>query len=54
MVGPKAVSSRARVAEGEERERLWQQMAKLYPPYDRYQERTGAHTIPLVALNPTD
>ena len=54
MVGPKAVSARARVAEGEERERLWQQMAKLYPPYDRYQERAGARTIPVVVLNPTD
>ena len=54
MVGPKAVSARARVAEGEERERLWQQMAALYPPDDRYQERAGARTIPVVVLNPTD
>ena len=35
-------------------ERLWQQMAKLYPSYDRYQERAGARTIPVVVLNPTD
>jgi deazaflavin-dependent oxidoreductase (nitroreductase family) len=48
MIGPKAVSARARVAEGEERERLWQQMAKLYPSYDRYQEHAGARTIPVV------
>jgi deazaflavin-dependent oxidoreductase (nitroreductase family) len=52
MVGPKAVSARARVAEGDERERLWRQMAKLYPPYDRYQERAGARTIPLLVLDP--
>ena len=52
MVGPKAVSARARVAEGEERERLWQQMAKVYPPYDQYQERAGARTIPVVVLDP--
>ena len=52
MVGPKAVSARARVAEGEERERLWAQMAKLYPPYDEYQERAGARTIPVVVLDP--
>jgi deazaflavin-dependent oxidoreductase (nitroreductase family) len=54
MVGPKAVSARARVAEGAERERLWQQMAKLYPPYDQYQERAGGRTIPVVVLDPVD
>lgn len=52
MVGPKPVSARARVAEGEERERLWEQMAKIYPPYDEYQERAGARTIPVVVLDP--
>jgi deazaflavin-dependent oxidoreductase (nitroreductase family) len=52
MVGPKPVSARARVAEGEERERLWEQMAKLYPPYIEYQERAGARTIPVVVLDP--
>lgn len=54
MVGPKAVTARARVAEGEERERLWQQMARLYPPYDQYQERAGGRTIPVVVLDPVD
>lgn len=52
MVGPKAVSARARVATGEERERLWKQMAALYPPYDEYQERAGERTIPVVVLEP--
>ncbi len=52
MVGPKAVSARARVAEGEERERLWKQMAAIYPPYDEYQERAGTRTIPVVVLDP--
>jgi deazaflavin-dependent oxidoreductase (nitroreductase family) len=52
MVGPKAVSARARVAEGEERERLWRQMANVYPPYDEYQERAGGRTIPVVVLDP--
>jgi deazaflavin-dependent oxidoreductase (nitroreductase family) len=54
MVGPKAVSARARVAEGEERERLWRQLAEIYPPYDEYQERAGARTIPVVVLEPVD
>ncbi len=52
MVGPKQVSARARVAEGEERARLWKQMAEIYPPYDEYQERAGARTIPVVVLDP--
>jgi len=52
MVGPKPVSARARVAEGDERKRLWEQMAKLYPPYIEYQERAGARTIPVVVLDP--
>ena len=52
MVGPKRVSARARVAEGAERERLWEQLAKIYPPYVEYQERAGARTIPVVVLDP--
>ena len=52
MVGPKPVSARARVAEGEERERLWKQMAAMYPPYNEYQERAGERTIPVAVLDP--
>jgi deazaflavin-dependent oxidoreductase (nitroreductase family) len=52
MVGPLRVSARARVAEGEERERLWRQMAALYPPYDKYQHSAGARRIPVVVLEP--
>lgn len=52
MVGPKRLSARARVAEGAERERLWKQMAEIYPPYTEYQERAGARTIPVVVLDP--
>ena len=52
MVGPKKVSARARVAEGEERQRLWKQLAAIYPPYNEYQERAAARTIPVVVLDP--
>ncbi len=52
MVGPKRVSARARFAEGDEKDRLWKQMAKVYPPYDEYQERAGERKIPLVVLDP--
>jgi deazaflavin-dependent oxidoreductase (nitroreductase family) len=44
--------ARARVAEGAERERLWKRMAEIYPPYDDYQVRAGARTIPVVVLEP--
>ncbi len=51
MGGAKAVSARARVAEGEERERIWAQMAELYPPYLDYQKATE-RKIPVVVLDP--
>jgi deazaflavin-dependent oxidoreductase (nitroreductase family) len=40
---------RARDAEGEERERLWRQMAEAWPNYDAYQKRTDRR-IPVVVL----
>lgn len=52
QVGAKAVSARARVAEGEERERLWRRMAEIYPPYLDYQKATE-RTIPVVVLEPS-
>ena len=51
MVGAKAVSARARVVEGEERERIWNQMAKIYPPYLDYQKATERE-IPVIVLDP--
>jgi deazaflavin-dependent oxidoreductase (nitroreductase family) len=52
QVGAKRVSARARVAEGEERGRLWKQMAEIYPPYDNYQKNATERTIPVVVLDP--
>ncbi len=40
---------RARVAEGEERERLWRHMAEIWPHYDEYATRTERE-IPIVVL----
>ena len=51
QVGSKRVSARARIAEGEERERLWKRMAEIYPPYLDYQKATE-RTIPVVVLDP--
>jgi len=52
QVGAKHLRARARVAEGEERERLWKQMARLYPPYDEYQRSATGRRIPVVVLDP--
>lgn len=38
-----------RVAEGEERERLWAQMNRMWPHYDEYQAKTDRE-IPVVVL----
>jgi deazaflavin-dependent oxidoreductase (nitroreductase family) len=43
---------RARVAQGEERERLWQKAAAVWPDYDAYQARAGQRQIPVVVLDP--
>ena len=40
---------RARDAEGEERERLWELMAEIWPHYDEYAARTDRE-IPVVVL----
>lgn len=52
MVGAKSVKARARVAEGEERERLWKQLVAIYPPYADYQKNASPRVIPVVVLDP--
>ena len=52
QVATKTLSARARVAEGDERATLWQQMAKIYPPYDDYQASAKDREIPVVVLDP--
>ncbi len=51
QVGAKHVVARARTASGEERERLWKQMAEIYSPLDGYQKRAGERQIPVVVLD---
>ena len=41
--------ARTRVAEGEEREAIWNQMVEVYPPFAAYQEKTNRE-IPVVIL----
>jgi deazaflavin-dependent oxidoreductase (nitroreductase family) len=51
MVGAKAVTAKARVAEGAEREEIWARMVEIYPPYADYQKATE-RVIPVVVLDP--
>jgi len=41
--------ARPRIAEGEERERLWKAMTEVWPAYDSYQAKTDRE-IPVVVL----
>ncbi len=51
QVGSQRRRVRARVAEGEERDRLWQLMVGVYGGYEGYRRRTERE-IPLVVLEP--
>jgi deazaflavin-dependent oxidoreductase (nitroreductase family) len=51
QVGSQTRTVHARVAAGEERERLWSLMVGVYPGYADYQKRTERE-IPLVVLEP--
>jgi deazaflavin-dependent oxidoreductase (nitroreductase family) len=42
----------ARVAEGEERERLWAKAVRVYRDYESYAARSKGRTIPVVVLEP--
>ena len=54
QVGHDRFSVVARTASGEERARLWRQLAEIYPPYDDYQVTAGEREIPVVVLDPVD
>lgn len=49
QVKDEVFGARARTAEGAERERLWDQMAEIWPAYNDYQRKTDRQ-IPVVVL----
>lgn len=51
QIGSERRPVRARVTEGEERERLWSRAVELYPAYADYQRRTDRE-IPVIVLEP--
>lgn len=50
QVGDETFTARARTATGEERARLWQVMAGVWPAYDDYKAKTDRE-IPVVVLD---
>ena len=53
QIGGQAFRATWREPEGAERQRVWDFMAELYPPYTDYQKATG-RVIPIVMLQPDD
>ncbi len=51
QVGSRRVAVHARIADPQERERLWPLMVSVYPGYESYRRRTERE-IPLVVLQP--
>lgn len=49
QVGTEHFIARARIATGQERAQLWEEMVQLYPPYREYQRKT-VREIPIVVL----
>ncbi len=53
-IGAEVRHVRARVATGEERERLWAKLLATYPGYDFYRRNARGREIPVVVLDPAE
>lgn len=53
QVGAEVLPVRARLADDEERERLWAEFVAVYPGYESYCQRAHPRMIPIVVLDPT-
>ncbi len=51
-VGDQTVNVVAKVAEGDDRERLWTRQKELYPGFAEYEATAGGRQIPVVVLEP--
>jgi deazaflavin-dependent oxidoreductase (nitroreductase family) len=51
QVGPRVLKAVARTADPDEKARLWPLMARIWPDYEAYQQRTD-RDIPVVVLEP--
>jgi deazaflavin-dependent oxidoreductase (nitroreductase family) len=54
QIATQSFRCRWRVAQGEERQRVWDYMCALYPPYLDYERTTGGRVIPVIMLLPIE
>lgn len=54
QIGPERRRVRARVADPDERSRLWREAVRVWPQYADYQARSRGREIPVVVLEPRD
>jgi hypothetical protein len=53
QAGAQVVAVRARLAQGEERSRLWAALVANYRDYARYERKTrGTRELPVIVLDP--
>ncbi len=52
QIGAESLPVRARLADEEERDRLWAEFVAVYPAYESYRERAHPRVIPIVVLDP--
>jgi deazaflavin-dependent oxidoreductase (nitroreductase family) len=50
-IGTDRFAGRARVAEGAERERIWEEQKRVFPSFADYEEKTGGRVIPVVVID---
>jgi len=51
-VGSDKIDVRARVTDGEERERIWERQKREYPQFAGYEQKTSRDQIPVIVLDP--
>lgn len=51
-VGTESVKVRARIAEGAEQDRIWEQQKKRFSQFGEYESKTSRPQIPVVILEP--
>jgi deazaflavin-dependent oxidoreductase (nitroreductase family) len=51
-IGTDKIDVRARVAEGDEHERIWEPWKKMFPQFADYEAKTSRDRIPVIVLDP--
>jgi deazaflavin-dependent oxidoreductase (nitroreductase family) len=52
-IGTDKIDVRARVAEGAERDSIWERQKREFPQFAGYEQKTSRDQIPVVVLDPT-